>query len=71
MGKKCENYEIRIRGHLTPEHSEWLDGMTITNLDNGDALIAGPVVDQSALHGLLAKIRDLNLKLISVRQIEP
>jgi hypothetical protein len=64
-------YVFRVKGHLAPCWSEWLDGLTIANLDNGETLLTGPVVDQAALHGLLAKVRDLNLPLISVNRIEP
>ena len=64
-------YEFRVEGHLAPSWSEWFDGLTIANLDNGEALLTGPVVDQAALHGLLAKVRDLNLSLISVNRIQP
>lgn len=59
-------YNIRLEGHLDPCWSEWLDGVVITPLENGETFLSGPVVDQAALHGLLAKIRDLNLNLISV-----
>jgi hypothetical protein len=59
-------YEFRVEGHLAPDRSEWLDGLTITNLESGEALLTGPVADQAALHGLLVKIRDMNLKLLSV-----
>jgi hypothetical protein len=59
-------YNIRVKGHLDPCWSEWLDGVVITPLENGETFLSGPVVDQAALHGLLAKIRDLNLKPISV-----
>jgi hypothetical protein len=68
---QCDWYEFRVKGHLTPCWSEWLGGLTIANLDNGEALLAGPVVDQAALHGLLARMRDLNLPLISVNRIGP
>jgi len=61
-------YEIRVEGYLESNWSEWLDGMTITLLENGETLLSGSVVDQAALHGLLAKIRDMNLKLISVNE---
>ena len=61
-------FHIRLEGHLDRRWSEWLDGMAITSLENGETLLTGPVADQSALHGLLAKIRDMNLKLISVHQ---
>lgn len=62
-------YQIILEGHLDPGWSEWLDGMDIVLLDNGNTLLAGPVVDQVALHGLLAKIRDMNLDLISVNKL--
>ena len=60
------SYVITIRGHLDHHWSGWFDGLTITNGDNGEAMLTGPVVDQAALHGLLAKIRDLGLPLIAV-----
>ena len=64
-------YQIRIKGHLDHRWSEWFDGLTITLEDNGDTLLSGPVVDQTALHGLLRKVRDLGMQLISVTSIEP
>ena len=60
------SYVITIRGHLEQHWSVWLKGLTITNGANGEALLAGPVADQAALHGLLAKIRDLGLPLIAI-----
>ncbi len=60
------SYVITIRGHLEQHWSVWFEGLTITNGDNGEAMLAGPVEDQAALHGLLAKIRDLGLPLIAV-----
>ena len=63
-------YEIRIEGHLGPEWSAWFDGLTITNEPNGEAVLAGPVVDQAALHGLMAKVRDVGLPLLSVHRIK-
>jgi hypothetical protein len=59
-------YVITVRGHLDDHWSAWFEGMTITNTANGEAQLAGPVVDQAALHGLLIKIRDLGLPLIAV-----
>ncbi len=64
-------YEIRIKGHLDDRWSDWFGGMTITLEDNGDTLITGLVVDQAALHGLLRKVRDLGMPLISVMGVEP
>jgi hypothetical protein len=59
-------YEIRVKGHLDPCWSEWFDGLQITNESNGEALLSGYIPDQAALHGILARVRDLNLLLISV-----
>ena len=67
----ADSYQIRVRGHLSSRWAEWFDGLTIENQPNGEALICGPVADQAALHGLLVKVRDLNLPLISVNRIEP
>lgn len=65
-------YQIRIQGHLGLKWTEWFDGMTISLEEDGDTLIAGPVVDQAALHGLLRKVRDLNMPLISIRiELDP
>jgi hypothetical protein len=57
---------ITIERHLDSSWSEWFDGLTILNLENGQAVLAGPIVDQTALHGVLAKIRDLGLPLTEV-----
>jgi hypothetical protein len=65
---KPTHYQIRIKGHLGPQWSDWFDGMSITLKDNGETLISGPVADQAALHGLLKKVRDLGLTLISVNR---
>jgi hypothetical protein len=69
-------YEIKVQGQLDLLWSKWFEGMTLAHVENGESgmactLIAGPVIDQSALHGLLTKIRDLNLTLISVRRFIP
>ncbi len=64
-------YQIRVRGHLGPQWAEWFEGLTITPEANGDTLLIGPVVDQAALHGLLRRVRDLGLPLLSVSRIEP
>ena len=62
-------YQIRIKGHLGSQWTDWFEGLTITREDNGDTLLTGPVVDQAALHGLLKKIRDLGMTLISIQTI--
>ena len=67
---EAELYEIRLKGHLAERWAYWFEGLTITLEDNGDTLLTGPVVDQAALHGLLKKVRDLGLPLISVMSIE-
>ena len=61
-------YQIRVRGHLAHEWRDWFEGQTISLEENGDTLLTGPVVDQAALHGLLQKVRDLGLPLVSVGQ---
>jgi hypothetical protein len=66
-----EHYEIRIKGHLDNRWADWFEGLTITTLDNGETLLTGPVVDQAALHGLLRKVRDLGMPLLSVIHVEP
>jgi hypothetical protein len=63
-------YKIRVKGHLDPCWSEWFDGLRITNEPNGEALLSGYIVDQAALHGVLAKVRDLILQLISVTSVQ-
>lgn len=64
-------YQIRIKGHLGPQWSEWFEAMVITRTSDGDTLLTGPVVDQSALHGVLKKIRDLGIPLLSVNPLPP
>ncbi len=64
------HYQIRVGGHLRPEWSEWFDGMSITHEDNGETVLSGLIVDQSALFGLLIKVRDLGLTLIAVNRVE-
>ena len=70
MSSKPTIYQIRIGGQLGAQWTEWFDQLTLTQADNGDTLLTGPVVDQAALHGLLRKVRDLGLPLISVTQLQ-
>ena len=64
-------YQIRVKGHLGPQWTDWFAGLTITLEENGDSLLTGPLVDQAALHGLLKKLRDLGMPLLSVNHVEP
>ena len=64
-------YQIRIKGHLGPQWTDWFGGLTITLEGNGDTVLTGPVVDQAALHGLLKRVRDLGMPLISAVRVKP
>ena len=64
-------YEIRLKGHLEARWAKWFNGLAITLEENGHTLLSGPVADQAALHGLLKKVRDVGLPLLSVNPIEP
>jgi hypothetical protein len=66
-----DRYEVRVKGHLAARWSAWFDGMTLTPESDGTTLIEGPVVDQAALHGLLQKVRDTGMPLVSVEHVEP
>lgn len=66
-----EVYQIVVKGHLDSEWSDWFDGLTITMVGDGETILTGPIVDQTALHGVLIKIRDLGLPLLSLTRIEP
>jgi hypothetical protein len=63
-------YQIRIKGHLGHQWTDWFEGLTITLEEDGNTLLTGPVVDQAALHGLLKKVRDLGMPLVSVSPVE-
>jgi hypothetical protein len=64
-------YEIRVKGHLGSRWAAWFDGMSLTNESDGTTSIQGPVIDQAALHGLLHRLRDTGLPLISVTRLGP
>jgi hypothetical protein len=64
-------YEIRLKGHLDDRWTDWFEGLTITLEEDSDTLLTGLVIDQVALHGLLKKVRDLGLTLVSVNPVEP
>jgi hypothetical protein len=63
-------YEIRIQGHLETRWGSWFDGLTLTTEGDGTTILRGPVIDQSALHGLLQRVRDLGLPLVSVTHVQ-
>ena len=67
----AHHYEIRLKGHLDARWTDWFEGLTITLEEDGNTLLTGPVADQAALHGLLKKVRDLGMPLISVNRVEP
>jgi hypothetical protein len=64
-------YQIRLKGHLGRQWTDWFEGLTITLAENGDTLLTGPVIDQAALYGLLKKVRDLGMALLSINRVEP
>ena len=68
---RAGQYEIRLKGHLADRWAAWFDELILTRESDGTTLIAGPIVDQAALHGLLQKVRDTGLPLVSVTQVEP
>jgi hypothetical protein len=63
-------YQIKIKGHLGSQWTDWFEGLTVTLEEDGHTLLTGPVVDQAALHGLLKKVRDLGMPLVSVIQVK-
>ena len=66
-----QQYEIRVKGHLGTRWAAWFDGLTLTAEDDGTTVIRGPVVDQAALHGVLQKLRDVGIPLVSLMPIPP
>ena len=68
---QMELYEIRIVGHLDSRWADWFEGLSFAHEDDGTTILCGPVVDQAALHGLLRRVRDLGLPLVSVTRVEP
>jgi hypothetical protein len=68
---QAEWYEIRLKGHLNVRWAAWFDGLNLTHERDGTTIIHGPVADQAALHGLLQRVRDIGLPLLSVMQIDP
>jgi hypothetical protein len=64
-------YQFRIKGQLGSEWTDWFAGLTLTPVDNGETLLTGPVLDQAALHGVLKKVRDLGMPLLSVNLVQP
>jgi hypothetical protein len=70
-GRSAERYRIRIDALLDPSWSAWLDGLTITEQDDGTTTLAGALVDQAALYGVLGRLRDLGATLLSVERLDP
>jgi len=64
-------YQIRLKSHLSHQWTDWFEGLTITLEEDGNTLLTGPVIDQAALHGLLKKVRDLGMPLLSVNRVKP
>lgn len=68
IGNDLPHYEIKIKGHMNSQWQEWFDGLAITLTDDGNTMLRGPLTDQAALHGVLKKINNLGMTLISVNQ---
>ena len=69
INSEATTYQIRIKGHLGDQWTDWFDGLAITLEDNGDTLLTGLIPDQAALHGLLRTVRDLGMPLVSVTPV--
>jgi hypothetical protein len=69
--REAGRYEIRLNGHLDSRWAAWFDGLGLTHQSDGTTIISGLVADQAALHGLLQKVRDIGLPLVSVTQVDP
>jgi hypothetical protein len=69
QGDTMQRTEIRVEGHIDSNWAEWLDGLTLTHTEEGETVLTGSVKDQAALYGLIAKLRDLGVKLISVNSV--
>ena len=70
-GRACDWYEIRVQGRLDDRWAAWFDGLILSRVDDGTTSLRGPVTDQAALHGLLHKLRDLGVPLLSVTRTHP
>ena len=70
-GDEAGRYEIRLKGHLEARWAAWFDGLSLTHQGDGSTVIGGRVADQAALHGLLQKVRDVGLPLVSVTRVDP
>ncbi len=68
--REAGRYEIRLKGHLDNRWAAWFDGLSLSHASDGTTVIHGPLADQAALHGLLQKLRDLGLPLVSVTQVD-
>jgi len=64
-------YQIRLTGRLDAHWAAWFDGLTVSQENDGTTVISGPIADQAALHGVLQRVRDLGLPLVSVTRVEP
>jgi hypothetical protein len=64
-------YQVRVEGQLGPQWADWFEGLAITQEEDGDTLLTGPIVDQAALYGLLKRVRDLGIPLVSVNRMPP